>query len=111
MGKIINYIRLLTICCICFVGLCTMASAKQEKVKEHVRTVGNFEYTYRDYKDGVWITNINPLSGKDIERLEIPDSFDGKKVIRLGNEHDDDIIDDGKCRRDFHSEIGKKDWE
>lgn len=43
----------------------------------------------------------HPLSGRDIERLEIPDSFDGKKVIRLGNEHDDDIIDDGNVEDIF----------
>lgn len=86
MGKIIKCIRLFTICCICFVGLCTMASAKTEEVKKHAKTVGNFEYTYIDYKDGVCIIRISPVSGRNIERLEIPDRFDGKKVIKLFDE-------------------------
>lgn len=77
-----------------------MVSAKTEEVKEYVKTVGNFEYTYRfcrdkGYLDGVWITRINPISEKNIERLEIPNTFDGKNVIRIGNEEDVDYGDYG----------------
>ena len=53
MEKKSRLITILITCCICFGSLYTMASAKYQlaEEREYVKTVGNFEYTYRFYRD------------------------------------------------------------
>lgn len=66
MGKMEVCKRLLIISCICFLGLCIGNSAA---AKEYGKTIGNFKYIYRDYKDSVWITEIIPVSENGIDKL------------------------------------------
>lgn len=59
--------------------------------KEKKKTIGNFKYTYVNYqKNNVWITEITPLSEKGIQELTIPEYIGGRKVVKLGNQHDND---------------------
>ncbi len=70
--------------------LCMCTSINAE-AKEKTKTIGNFEYTYKDYKSSsVWITEIIPLSNKGIKTLTIPSYLDGKKVVKIGHKKDND---------------------
>lgn len=68
---------------------CLLAVSVRTEAKDKVKQIGNFKYTYMDYKsDGVWITEIVPVTGKGIKTLTIPSVLDGKKVVKLGSKYD-----------------------
>ncbi len=78
---------------IIFIGLVfflTILNFQYAEAKKKTYQNGNFRYTYKMEKKGVWITNIKPLSKKGIGTLKIPSQIKGKKVIKLGFDEDFD---------------------
>lgn len=68
----------------------TILNFQYAEAKKKTYQNGNFRYTYKTGKKGVWITNIKPLSNKGIGTLKIPSQIKGKKVIKLGFDEDFD---------------------
>ncbi len=68
----------------------TILNFQYAEAKKKTYQNGNFRYTYKMEKKGVWITNIKPLSNKGIGTLKIPSQIKGKKVIKLGFDEDFD---------------------
>ena len=54
------------------------------EAKTKICQIGAFRYKYKVEGQGVWITNITPLSGNGIATLNIPSKLGGKKVVKLG---------------------------
>ena len=76
----------------------TILNFQYVEAKKKTYQNGNFRYTYKTGKKGVWITNIKPLSKKGIGTLNIPSHIQGKKVVKLGADEDfDGYGSDGDC--------------
>ena len=71
---------------LCFAFMINFSDVKAERGKVTIK--GNFQYSYKIQKEGVWITNIRPLSNQGISTLKIPSKLAGKKVVKLGNSKD-----------------------
>lgn len=73
---------------LCALCLCTAIDAE---AKEKTKKIGNYKYTYTDYNSSsLWIVGITPTSNKGIKTLKIPAYIDGKKVVKLGNQYDNE---------------------
>ena len=71
---------------LCFAFMINFSDVKAERGKVSIK--GNFQYSYKIQKGGVWITNIRPLSDHGISTLKIPSKLAGKKVVKLGSSKD-----------------------
>lgn len=73
-----------------FILFLSMINCQHIEAKKKKCQIGNFRYTYKVEKKGIWITKIKPLSNKGIATLKIPSRIKGKKVVKLGSDVDFD---------------------
>ena len=79
--------KIIIICLFLFVAILNFTHVE---AKTETYQIGEFQYKYKVEEQGVWITNITPLSSKGISTLNIPSKLSGKNVVKLGGEGDDD---------------------